>query len=1136
MMVTFISQCEKKALDKTRRVLDAFANRIGDNTWQTVITEEGLIAVKKLLRKTASKNTAVSCHWIRSRSRSELIWVVGNRSKFNSEGVVPVNYTESEMKQYLDSEQWKTLSVIKYASAIAGLFHDFGKANQLFQNKINPSVPKKDKNIFEPYRHEWVSMRLFQCFVGTKKDDEWLISLSEIEKNNFPECFKDGTCDASNQNHPLSHLPPFAQLVAWLILTHHKLPVYPGWLHQYSNKPALSDSSDWFEKNFSAIWNSPHCEDPDQKSLLSENWTFKNGLPVESIQWRSRACEIASAAKVELQQFLNSNSNWLHGQTFTTHISRLCLMLADHYYSSLSEVTEKWRNSHYNVYANTTKDKKAFKQQLDEHLIGVAHHAEKITKALPCLNGSLQQLEDVSFLEEEILKNKKISESDKKNFGWQDAARKEAQKIGKDSIKQGFFGINMASTGKGKTLANAKIMYALGSETGRQRFSVALGLRALTLQTGKEFKEKLKLNDEQLAILVGGVSIKQLFENEQKKLNENDTESESEHFAQITGSESQEALIDADLYLDYKGKIQEHSLSSWTQQEGKGNQNKLEQMLNAPVLVSTIDHLMPATEGTKGGKQIAPILRLLTSDLVLDEPDDFGLTDLPALCRLVNWAGMLGSRVLLSTATMPPALAYALFQSYFEGWKQYVLANFENWDQKITCAWFDEFYASSGTYCFDNFKKSHEEFIQKRIQKLKAETQTQRKGRIVLIAEEENKNAVIRLAKTIHENLICLHKKNHQTKDGKNLSVGLVRMANINPLVAVAKELIQLDAPENTEIHYCIYHSRYPLGIRHFIESQLDKVLKRKDPEKIWKESSIAQKLNSHPEKTDHIFVVLASPIAEVGRDHDYDWAIVEPSSMRSIIQLAGRVLRHRQDVPEEPNIVLLNQNYKSLVGKKPCFERPGFEFGRIDAPQMAKQCLSEILKEENYKIIDATTRIEKPESYDFDPLDQWKFNQLIHLEHRALAYALVEKKHDKPIAANVWWKSQPHWCGELQRQQRFRESVSDEAYYLWLENENYKPKWQWKNEAVKPFRFGVGAIQIHTIGSSKIAKGLGSDFWFSLDAKTIYSKLANDFEMNLPEVSRHFGEVRLISFEKKSTVEFNYFPELGLFQDEDEL
>ncbi len=42
MMVTFISQCEKKALKRSRRVLDAFANRIGDNAWQTVITQEGL--------------------------------------------------------------------------------------------------------------------------------------------------------------------------------------------------------------------------------------------------------------------------------------------------------------------------------------------------------------------------------------------------------------------------------------------------------------------------------------------------------------------------------------------------------------------------------------------------------------------------------------------------------------------------------------------------------------------------------------------------------------------------------------------------------------------------------------------------------------------------------------------------------------------------------------------------------------------------------------------------------------------------------------------------------------------------------------------------------------------------------------
>ena len=97
MIVTFVSQCEKNSLKRTRQVLDAYANRIGDNVWQTIITEEGLLMAKKLLRRTASKNTAVSCHWIRSRRRSELLWIVGNRQKFNSEGIVPVNTTQKEL-------------------------------------------------------------------------------------------------------------------------------------------------------------------------------------------------------------------------------------------------------------------------------------------------------------------------------------------------------------------------------------------------------------------------------------------------------------------------------------------------------------------------------------------------------------------------------------------------------------------------------------------------------------------------------------------------------------------------------------------------------------------------------------------------------------------------------------------------------------------------------------------------------------------------------------------------------------------------------------------------------------------------------------------------------------------------------
>jgi len=149
MMVTFVSQCEKNALKKTRRVLDAFADRIGDNTWQTIITEEGLSTVKKMLRQTASKSTAVSCHWIRSRSRSQLIWVVGNKARFDEQGVVPVNYTQKEIATF--ENDWNYLPLIKALTALAALFHDWGKATALFQKKL------KNSSLLVTFRHGCVT-------------------------------------------------------------------------------------------------------------------------------------------------------------------------------------------------------------------------------------------------------------------------------------------------------------------------------------------------------------------------------------------------------------------------------------------------------------------------------------------------------------------------------------------------------------------------------------------------------------------------------------------------------------------------------------------------------------------------------------------------------------------------------------------------------------------------------------------------------------------------------------------------------------------------------------------------------------------------------------------------------------------
>lgn len=69
MMVLFISQSTKKAQLVVRRILDQYASRVGNDVWRTVITADGLETVKVLLKRNASKNTAVACHWIRSEIR-----------------------------------------------------------------------------------------------------------------------------------------------------------------------------------------------------------------------------------------------------------------------------------------------------------------------------------------------------------------------------------------------------------------------------------------------------------------------------------------------------------------------------------------------------------------------------------------------------------------------------------------------------------------------------------------------------------------------------------------------------------------------------------------------------------------------------------------------------------------------------------------------------------------------------------------------------------------------------------------------------------------------------------------------------------------------------------------------------------
>ena len=116
MNVLLVSQCSKNALTESRRILDQFAERRGERTWQTPITLKGLETLHRMLRKTARKNTAVACHWIRGRNRSELMWIVGDRRLLGPAG---------EQKSGQDDHRSETHSVHTLSPYLDGLDRGF---------------------------------------------------------------------------------------------------------------------------------------------------------------------------------------------------------------------------------------------------------------------------------------------------------------------------------------------------------------------------------------------------------------------------------------------------------------------------------------------------------------------------------------------------------------------------------------------------------------------------------------------------------------------------------------------------------------------------------------------------------------------------------------------------------------------------------------------------------------------------------------------------------------------------------------------------------------------------------------------------------------------------------------------------
>lgn len=865
MDVVFISSCRKRAITRTAAILDRYASRMGDKTWTTKITAEGLETLRRALRRTASRNTAILCLKRDGRGAGAKLrqsWAVGNRAFFGPDWKTPIFVTTLDTRsRTVDRSTPAWISDAKRVAAVSGLFHDLGKNNGFFAQKILKATP-----IADPIRHEWLSTCLITTMLRTPSlslGEAWALAAASASEQELDKgeraFFPQGVAG-----------PPDAVIAC--VATHHRLYQERGQSKILGPKAFLRDP-----------------KEGDQPAAGISPALNK---------------EMAKPYPSEIQDEVARAMTWLRGEhdrrpeywRAITIIARAALILADHKVSS-EPFTGKALTRE--AYANSRNGK--LNQPLRWHLQSVGSLAATMVVRMTELEEELDGL-DVQAIDS-------IDAMAEGRFAWQQGAA-DAIATARSERPNAPMLINLiASTGSGKTRACARI--AVRAARGdKVRFATLLNLRTLTLQTGAAYSRELGMNESDLAVVIGDTMTRKAFE---------------AHRQEDSANEDNMAR---DLGEDIEIRGEPAPLPEWLE-HFVGDKHNLRAMISAPVLVSTADYMVAAGEPGAQTRHIMPLLRLLSSDLVLDEIDNYDAGSVVAILRLIQMAALCGRNVIASSATLTPTLARAITEFYEHGARmRAALSGFDVPDFIVATLSDMSDPAVAPFSTIDAAAVAVKVHIDGICATLRANPEPQRKAVLARVVKSE-----AGVLDTICRGVRHLHQRNVWTaaEYAKPISIGLVRMANIGSAMSVAKRL-RRDLAELKPKIVC-YHSRLFHGQRLMIEQALDSMLSRaKHPD---------QPIRGHKSVRDHmaradvmegIFIVVATPVEEVGRDHDFDWAVIEPSSAQSIVQTVGRVRRHRPGPAPAENVAILQFNVKECqyaddkkVGK-PVFLHPGNE------------------------------------------------------------------------------------------------------------------------------------------------------------------------------------------------------------------
>lgn len=744
----------------------------------------------------------------------------------------------------------KLINIKEFIKTICFL-HDIGKANTIFQNKIRLNNVKEKDYI----RHELLSLFIVDFIVNKhiNEDNYNEVTNEDVTEYIIDKYLKKDICIIEKEND--FNL----KLMKSIILVHHKNI-------NVSEDKLNSDFEDSLILNARFEYFNVKNKKEFKVNIVNDKTLFK--IVVEKINY---------LMNIEL---INMDFEYI----FT--IGKYILMNSDYlsssdhkFYNKFSlDKKEKYEKDENKLFAKSfelIRDQDDNLFYMNQTLLTHIKAVEK--NSMYFLNLIFKETE-LNKMSDNLINELSKDEISTGRYKWQDYV---LSKIEKRDV--GEFIVVSSSTGSGKTKFVSKAMAKI---TNNKRFNVAMGLKNLTLQTKTAYEKQLKNKylEKEISCLIGSDISRTIYDKNKDEDNYYDTEDDF--------------IIDSKLIVDNR-------LNATVKTE----KNKI--LLQSPILISTIDYLMRSIQEKK---HLNAMLRVATSDLVLDEVDNYEVNDLLAISKLIYLTALFGNKVIISTATANNELVKFLLSQYVNGYKKYAKIynkkdiNFSFiTDAKVNDN--EYFYKKYNIDINEDYGKDLIDYFNELINDYvsKLENNTKHKVKYISLRDKSDFNSHI---KNISDN------NNEIDELGIKRSVGLCRVANTSSATNLYFYLLDKNKDNKDEIVIPIlYHSQIPLIFRSMLEYNLDNDLNRSNNKKL-KDTNIFKDIEGNEKykgKKKITIVVIATPIEEVGRDHDFDWSIMEPSSLRQIIQTAGRVGRHRDIIPEYENIYILNENFRLL-------------------------------------------------------------------------------------------------------------------------------------------------------------------------------------------------------------------------------